>query len=131
MTRGYVLLEALISGALLAVVLSTTLSLVAAYRVEVTMAARRAEASALAMGVADELMARPHTTGIQGLSAVPGHPGFRSAWAIANAGLQMSSTPPLPSINAVHKITVTVEYPTGQGPKTMVIERLKRRFPAP
>lgn len=129
MMRGYIMLEALISGALLAVVLGTTLSLIAAYRVEVTMAARRAEASALAMGVADELMARPHTTGSQGLTEVPAHPGFRSAYVIA--GTALPSNPPLPGANAVHKITVTVEYPTGQGPKTMVIERLKRRFPAP
>ncbi len=131
MTRGYILFESLISGALLAVALGTTLSLIANYRVEVTMAARRAEASALAMATADELMARPHTTGSQGLTAVPGHSGFRSAWTIISAGLQASSTPPLTSANAVHKITVTVEYPTSQGPKTMVIERLKRKFPAP
>lgn len=127
MTRGYVMLEALISGALLAVVLGTTLSMIAGYRVEVTMAARRAEASSLAMATADELMARPHTTGSQALAAVTGHPGFRSSWTIANMALP--STPPLPGASAVHRITVTVEYPTGQGPKTMTIQRLKRRFP--
>ena len=128
MRRGYILFEALISGALLAVALGTTLSLISAYRVEVTMAARRAEASALAMATADELMARPHTTGSQALAAVPGHSGFQSSWVIVSAGLQGSSTPPLTSANELHKITVTVEYPTSQGPKTLVIERLKRRF---
>ncbi|OGQ25253.1 MAG: hypothetical protein A2138_05160 [Deltaproteobacteria bacterium RBG_16_71_12] len=129
MTRGYIMMEALISGALLAVVLGTTLSLIASYRVEVTMAARRAEASALAMATADELMARSHTTGVQALAAVPGHPGFRSGWTIATTALP--STPPLPGANAVHRITVTIEYPSGQGTKTLVIERLKRKFPLP
>ena len=129
MTRGYIMLEALISGALLAVVLGTTLSLIASYRVEVTMAARRAEASSLAMATADELMARPHTTGSQALTAVSNHPGFRVAWTIANAST--SSTPALPSANSLHRITVTVEYPSSQGPQTMIIERLKRKFPWP
>ncbi len=129
MTRGYIMLEALVSGALLAVVLGTTLSLIGSYRVEVTMAARRAEASSLAMATADELMARPHTTGSQALASVANHPGFRVGWTIANAAT--TSTPPLPSASALHRISVTVEYPTSQGPQTMVIERLKRKFPWP
>lgn len=129
MTRGYIMLEALISGALLAVVLGTTLSLIASYRVEVTMAARRAEASALAMATADELMARPHGTGMQALTSVSTHPGFRVGWSIGTTAT--SSTPPLPGGNALHLIRVTVEYPTSQGPQSMVIERLKRKFPWP
>lgn len=129
--RGYIMLEAVISGGLLAVALGTTMSLIAAYRVEVTMAARRAEASSLAMAVADELMARTHTTGSQALAPVPGHAGFRSGFTIANAGLAASSTPPLAALDGLHKITVTVEYPSSRGPQTLVYERLKRKFPPP
>ena len=125
---GYVMLEAMVSGALLAIALGTAMSFVGHFRVETTMASRKAEASTIASGVADELVARPFGIASQGFVAVAGHAGFQDSWDISQSGLQGNSTPALLGPDELHIITVNVKYPTQTGTATLTYQRLKRRF---
>lgn len=125
-SRGYLLLEAMIGGVLLAVALTSAMGLLGFYRRETTMAARRAEASAIAIGVADELVTRDFGVGFQVPTAVPDHRGFTTAWTITESGLEGSSTPALGSASELHLIDVIVTFPSTDGPASINYQRLKR-----
>lgn len=125
-SRGYILLETMVAGGIVAIGLATTVTMIASSRVEATMAARRAEASSMALGIADQLMTQSGDA-TQALTAVPNHTGFRAGFTVANSTLRTQSTPALASDDAVKSITVTVEYPTSSGPKTFVYQRLRRK----
>jgi hypothetical protein len=123
--RGYIMLESLVAGGIVSVALATSITLVASARFETSMAARRAEASQIALATADALMSQS-SAATQTATAVPGHPGLSVAFTVAAASLAGNSTPALESNNRLHQITVTVTYPTSQGTAQFVYHRLRR-----
>ncbi len=124
--RAYIMLETVVAGAIVAIGLGTTISLIAGARFEASMAAKRAEASAWAMTVADSVMATSSTTG-QPLTPVPNHIGLKSGYTIALDSGMAQSIPAL--TDPIHRIVVTVEFTTSQGPAQLVYERLRRSAP--
>lgn len=125
--RGYIMLEALIGGGIVSVALATTFAIIAGARVDASAAIRRAEASALAIGTADRLMASTSTAG-QSPTAV-GTRGLRVGYTIVPNSAHALSTPQLTSASPIDRITVTVEFPTQRGTDTLTYERLRRRVP--
>ncbi len=125
--RGYIMLETVVAGAIVAVGLGTTITLIASARFEASMAAKRAEASAWAMTVADSVMATGSLTG-QPLTPVPNHIGLKAGYTVGVDPAMSQSIPPLTG-PAVHRIVVTVEYTTSRGPAQLVYERLRRSAP--
>ena len=129
MSRGYILLETLIAGGIVSIALATSVTMIASSRFETSMAAKRSEASSLALGIADRLMTGT-TVDAQALSAVPNHSGFRAGFDVVEApGVRTASVPALAADDSLNLITVTVEYPTSRGPETFVYQRLRRRVP--
>jgi len=127
--RGYIMLEALMAGGIVTVGLGTTITLIAGSRFDSSTAARRAEASAYAMALADSVMSSSTTTALP-FAEVPDHNSLKAGMVIEETPLMASaSIPPLQSSSRVHKIVVTVEYPTGQGRQQIVVERLRRSVP--
>lgn len=128
--RGYILLETVIAGGIVSIALATSVTMIASSRYETSMAARRAEASSLALGLADQLMTSTTSSTSQPLTAVPDHSGFRAGFTVAPAtAVRNASVPPLGSDDAIDLIQVTVEYPTSRGPQTFVYQRLRRKVP--
>ncbi len=129
MKRAYILLETVIAGGIVSIALATSVTMIASSRYETSMAARRAEASSLALGIADELMAGTELAS-QGLTPVPTHKGFRTAFSVArSASVKAASVPALAADDSVDLIVVTVEYPTSRGAATFRYERLRRKVP--
>lgn len=128
-TRAYVMMEAMIGGALLAVALTSAMGFVGFYRRETSVAARKAQASSIAMTVAEELLARDFgTLGSRAPGPYPGHPGFTYQWTITQSGLEAQSTPPLTNANELHLVTVTVTFRGSDNqPQTLTYQRYKRR----
>lgn len=127
--RAYIMLEALMAGGIVAVGLGTTITLIAGSRYDSSTAARRAEASAYAMALADSVMSSSTTTAVP-LSEVPDHNSMKAGLVIEETPLLASSSvPPLQSSSRLHKIVVTVEFATGRGPQRLVYERLRRSVP--
>ncbi len=126
--KGYILLETVIAGGIVSIALATSVTMIASSRYETSMAARRAEASSLALGMADQLMTATGNEN-QPMAAVgPTHGGFRAGYVVTSgAAVQNASTPPLAANDSVELIQVTVEYPTSRGPETFVYERLRRK----
>lgn len=114
-TRGYILLETMFAGALLAVTLSTSIDLIADARRRVSTGANRQTATSLAQRKCSELIAGlPTATADQGsLAAVDSsrYPGFRWKWTTVTPTL--NSVPALSA--AAREGTCTVEYPTVVG----------------
>ena len=121
---GYLLLEAVIAGGVVSIGLSIAITLISGSRVETSMAARRAEASAYAMTLADAQMSTSVLSN-QAMGPVPGHPLLRASVAVTNAPTG-DSVPPLPA-GSLQRIVVVVEYPSTQGVQTIQYERLRRR----
>ncbi len=140
MKRGYILLETLIAGGIVSIALATSVTMIASSRFEASMAAKRAEASSLALGIADGLMTGK-TAASQALGPVSNHPGFQAGFDVIDSSntvrvsdgatipLKSASVPALAADDSMHLITVTVEYPTSQGPATFVYQRLRRLVP--
>jgi hypothetical protein len=127
--RGYILLETLVAGGIVTVGLGTTITIIASSRFESSMAARRAEASAYAMATTDVLMASSTLTS-QPLAPVPDHPGLQMGYTIVTTPNEAaSSVPPLLDSDAMHLVSVTVEFPTSRGPQTFTYQRLRRNIP--
>lgn len=129
--RAYLMLEALIGGAVLAVALSTTIALVGEYRRQTSTAVRRAEASQIALMYADQVMGMPNAATSSGAFAtVPGHPNFKFKWALAtpNPDPRTLSTPNLLSATDLLEITVEVQFLDNNGATTSILyKRLKRK----
>jgi prepilin-type N-terminal cleavage/methylation domain-containing protein len=130
--RGYLLIEVMVSGAILAVILSATIGLVASSRAEITRASHRAKASSLAEQAIGQLLSEwPHTT----TAACPGGitlpPGYSMTCNVTQSGLDGSSTPALFDADHLHNVTVTVTYPNidGTGTDTTTHQALRRNRP--
>jgi hypothetical protein len=124
---AYILLETVLAGGIVSIALGTTITIIASSRYETSQSTRRAEASALALGIADGLMGAGATAN-QGLAPVVNHPGFRAGFTIsADGAVQVASVPALSANDSVEQIVVTVEYPTTNGKDTLVYQRLRRK----
>lgn len=129
--KGYILLETVIAGGIVSIALATSVTMIASSRFETSMAARRAEASSLALGLADQLMTQTGSVS-QPLTAVAGHKGFRVGFDVTSAtGLRTASEPELAADDTLELVRITVEYPSSRGPQTFLYERLRRRVEAP
>ncbi|MDP2345694.1 MAG: hypothetical protein Q8O67_32425 [Deltaproteobacteria bacterium] len=127
MKRGYILLETVIAGGIVSIALATSVTMVASSRFESSMAAKRSEASSLALGIAEQLMTGSEV-GSQAMAPVPNHAGFRAGFDVVETpALRSASVPALASDDSIDLITVTVEYPTSRGPATFVYQRLRRQ----
>lgn len=127
--RAYVMMEAMIGGALLAVALTSAMSFVGFYRRETTVAARRAQASSIATTVTDELVSRDFgVVAPVGPIPYPGHPGFTYSYRITQSGIHNDSTPPLTNADELHLISVTVTFKGSNNATTsLTYERYKRK----
>jgi hypothetical protein len=127
MRKAYVMIEAMIGGALLAVALASAMSLMAFYRRETTASARKAVASAIALGITNELVTRPFGSGSASVAAYPGYPGFSTQWSVTQDGVHLLSVPALTNIDELHLITVTVYFQTSDGTSSLTYQRYKRQ----
>jgi hypothetical protein len=125
--RAYILLETLVAGGIVSIALATSVTIIAAARFETSLSTRRAEASALALGIADGLMSSSTATS-QPLTDVPNHPGLKASFTItSSSALQTASVPALAQADGVEEITVVVEYPTTRTRETLTYQRLRRK----
>ncbi|MDP2340081.1 MAG: type II secretion system protein [Deltaproteobacteria bacterium] len=126
--RGYLLFEVLIGGAILAIVLGTSIDLLVSARRDATLASKRQEATALARAKAHELWGDPQVVSTQSIIDVgPAFPGLKWSWNVAQSGLQARSSPVLATNDTLHEITVRVEYPTARGRATAEFRSLKAK----
>ncbi|MCC7073718.1 MAG: hypothetical protein IT383_20575 [Deltaproteobacteria bacterium] len=116
--RGYLLAEVMFAGAILAVTIAATLSLIASSAADQRYGSNRGVAGMLARAKADELASATNCTpGNQGTLIVVDaatYPQFRWMWTVANAGNSASSTPPI-TAGTLCDIVVTVRYPAVKG----------------
>ena len=130
-SRGYLLIEVMVSASLLSILLLGTLGVIAAARRDITLSSHQAVAAQVAQAKADELVALPHDTSLAAMSGtdtpVAEIAAITRTWSVANAGLQASSTPNLRASDTVLEVTVTVLYPSPSGNKTLTYKRYKRR----
>ncbi|MFH1810948.1 MAG: hypothetical protein ABIJ09_19560 [Pseudomonadota bacterium] len=126
--RGYLLIEAMISTGIMAVVLASTMQLMANARFRLGKARNPEVASAVALSLAEELAGNPHVTvAATAWAPVPGKTGFEWKWSETTSGLHTASTPNLASSDTLHEIRVWVRYPSERGPLTVSYRLLKRK----
>jgi type II secretory pathway pseudopilin PulG len=130
--RGYLLIEAAVGGALLSVVLASTLSLLADARVQGSYAARRTMAIRLARTKMDEFVGAPDlaavTPATQTITAVDAidYPGIKWEWAITDSTSTYAALSPQGlGATQVFDLTVKVTYPTSTGTSTFTLEQLR------
>lgn len=126
--RGYLLIEAMVAGALLATLLGAAFAYIADGRAQVNEAANRAIAVSLAQDKVDELMADGSRATVEEASEtpVPGYPQFKRTWEVTSASIWDQSAPPLPNSNALHEIRVTVSYPVRDGTDSVTLRTFRR-----
>ncbi len=128
-SRGYLLIEAMVAGACLAVVLSTTFSLVGQARVEGIYAGRRNAAISLARQKMDTLVGAPVLEPIAVQKTVvdaDDFPGIEWAWSVKDTSDDANSEVGLDSLSTF-EITVTVTYPSAQGERSYTLKQLRLR----
>lgn len=114
--RGYLLIEVMVAGSIIAVTLAVSVVFVAEGRKNTSVAAHRQAAMSVARGkCAEVLAALPTATADQATLTAVGaaYPGFHQTFTTVNATMASTSTP---AITVVSKeVTCTVEYPAGVG----------------
>jgi hypothetical protein len=128
-SRGYLLIEAMVAGACLAVVLSTTFSLVGQARVEGIYAGRRNAAISLARQKMDALVGTPvlESIAVQKTAVdADDFPGIEWAWSVKDTSDDANSDVGLDSLST-YEITVTVTYPSAQGERSYTLKQLRLR----
>lgn len=111
--RGYVLLEAGIGGAILAVSLSFAVSQLAAARAEVTFAAKHALAVSLARAKLDEAVSSLPAGIADQASFVPvgvGFPGLRWRWTTTDSAVGTNAAAGFQSTGVAKEVTVVVDF---------------------
>lgn len=112
---AYLVLEAMVGGALLGAAMAITLAMLLDGRTAMSFAANRASAAALGRAKADELASSSTCVGSSALVNVGAdYPGFQWSWSAANAASMTASTPAL-STELLCDATVTLEYPAKKG----------------
>jgi prepilin-type N-terminal cleavage/methylation domain-containing protein len=144
--RGYLLIEVMASGALLALILGTTLTVVASSRVQISRSANRAVATDIGqyyMNLMRSCNDHADTTNCgtgamgAGTCPAPAHPviaaakpGFSVQCEVAQSGLHTQSTPNLFSNTHLYVIRVEVTYvDMNNTSKTLQYERYRRDRP--
>lgn len=126
--RGYLMLEVVISAAILAVVLGAAVSVIAKERAAVTRAGNRAKASSLAQELMSQLLADSGTSPSFACSAnvsVPvgaEYPGFARRYSCAVVSSAINA-----DLGSIYELTVEVEYPLGSGGTGTVEHKALRR----
>jgi hypothetical protein len=128
-SRGYLLIEAMVAGACLAVVLSTTLTLIGQARAEGIYAGRRNAAISLARQKMDALVGTPELVTVNVTkNAVDAEdfPGIYWAWSVTDTSDTPNSGVGLDTLSTF-EIVVTVTYPSAQGERTYTLRQLRLR----
>lgn len=146
--RGYLMLEQLMAGGILAATAAVAAGTIANARVEISRSGQRATASSLAAAKAAELAADEHIVNTGGvtitangvtytnmnldsLSAFPAD--FEMWFKVENSGIHTNSTPNLASSDELHEATVVVRYRDVEtaahpdGLRYIVYKRYKRK----
>lgn len=128
-SRGYLLIEVMVSGAILAVILGGAISLIAAERAHIATATNRAKASALAQELISQLLADtgPTPTMVCGTNVdVPvdttQYPGFSRQYSCSVLATAINV-----DLGALYELTVEVSYPKGKGQTGTVEHKALRR----
>jgi hypothetical protein len=130
--RGYLLIEAAVGGALLSVILASSLSLLADARVMGAYAARRNNAIRLARTKMDEFVGAPDLAAVspatQPITAVDpvDFPGIKWEWSITDVTTTYDGRSPN-GIGGVQvfDVVIKVTYPTSTGTGTFTLEQLR------
>ena len=118
--RGYLLMECMIAGAILAIALGTVIGQLAEARVEISHAADRDVAVGLANAKLSSLEADSSRTAVTQAATTTGlgaYPGYSWSWSLQNADSVETAT----SCNGtalstdLHEFIVTVYFPARQG----------------
>jgi type II secretory pathway pseudopilin PulG len=137
--RGYLLIETLLSGAIIAVILAATMSVVASERADTTRATLRAKAGALAEDGLQQLLADSGTNASRRFTCDAGwqtagmpaintgdHPGFSREW-----DCDTIATSAQPTLGDLVRISVRVTFPlvgaATNGTKTTIEHTTLRR----
>lgn len=130
--RGYLLIEAAVGGALLSVILASSLSLLADARVMGAYAARRNSAIRLARTKMDEFVGAPDlalvtpATQTSTLVNAVDFPGIKWAWTITEVTTTYAGNSPNGlGATQIFDVVVTVTYPTATGTGTFTLEQLR------
>jgi hypothetical protein len=111
--RGYLLMEMMLAGAIMAVGLIAAMDHIIAARVSVSMSSKRQTAMSLARAKCDAIVASlPTATADQTtlISIGTSYPGMKWSWSTVDPTNNAMSTP---AITATSKeVTCTVEFPT-------------------
>jgi hypothetical protein len=127
--RGYLLIEAMVASACLAVVLSTTLTLIGQARAEGIYAGRRNAAISLARQKMDALVGTPELAEIAVTKTAvdtEDFPGIFWAWSVTDTSGAANSAVGLDTLSTF-EIVVTVTYPSSQGERTFTLRQLRLR----
>ncbi|HEY4221797.1 MAG TPA: hypothetical protein VGO62_10645 [Myxococcota bacterium] len=129
--RGYVLMEAMISGSLIALMLATTFTIIAAARADIGYTSRRAGAVTVCRQKLDELSTLATIVPVaQATIPVDGvnFPGLTWDWSVVDQTAFYAGKSPLgfPSGNTLWEITVNVHYPTPSGTLGTFTEKILR-----
>ncbi len=110
--RGYLLMEMMLAGAIMAVGLIAAMDHISAARKSISMASKRQTAMGLARAKCDEIMASlPTGLANQPLFAdVSGFPGVKWMWSSATPTNNANSTPVIAATST--EVTCTVRFPT-------------------
>lgn len=129
--RAYLMFEILIAGAILSVSLGSLIGFLAGARRTASATANEVVAMQIARTKAEELLASPHIVVPAGAFEpvdAARLPGFVWRWAESQTALQSSSTPTLPTVDTLHEIVVTVEFPAATNVReTRVLRRYKTK----
>jgi hypothetical protein len=132
--RGYVLMEAMIGGAILALVLSATFSIIAQARADVVYAQRKQAAGSLCRQLVEDLSTQQALTASSGgpmpVDAV-NYPGITYDFTVVDNTSFYNGLSPSPggvsSGKFLYEITVNVHYPSATGTKTFSEKILRER----
>jgi hypothetical protein len=131
-SRGYLLVEAMVAGACLAVILSTTLAFLGDARAKGIYAGRRSSAVSLARQKMDALTGIPLL--LESMDAAPSavdeirYPGIKWGWTVTEKTTDFDALSPVDMAAVkLFEIQVDVIYPTAQGSKTYTLRQLRAR----
>lgn len=127
--RGYLLLEAMIGGAVLAVVLAIALTFVASARETTSLAAKRQIAAGLARAKLDELMSSATLSATtQPFTAVDPvkFPGVLRGFTVTNVTAALNSASPSGVDGTVFEIIVEVQHPRVLNANVVTLRSLRR-----
>ncbi len=124
--RGFLLIEAMFSASIMAVLLAGILNLIGGSQAKVAQARNYGRANALAQQKAQELLGEEHLATGSNSEASPPY-GYEISWNVSKASVPLAG---VKDDNTLHEILVTVKY-TSEGSVTQnvtykILKRKKR-----